>query len=104
MPKVSQLRIYTIQEGRMDEWIAGWRDGVVPLRRKHGFVVDGAWVARKENKFVWILSYDGTEGWDAKNRAYYDSADRKSLTPDPARLIVMAEEWMLSPVSTDSRT
>ena len=98
MPKVTQLRIYTIQEGKMDEWIKGWSEGVVPLRRKHGFRIDGAWVARDKNTFVWILSYDGPEDWKEKNEAYYDSADRKALRPDPARLIVNIEEMFLSPV------
>ena len=98
MAKVSQLRTYAIQEGKMDEWTEGWRDGVVPLRRKHGFRVEGAWVVRERNTFVWILSYDGPEDWKAKNDAYYASPGRKSLSPDPARLIVHAEESMLTPV------
>jgi hypothetical protein len=99
MSKVSQLRIYTIQEGKMDDWIAEWRDGVVPLRRKHGFRVDGAWVARVENTFVWILSYDGAGDWKTEDAAYYSSADRKSLNPDPARLIAHVKQSMLTPVA-----
>jgi len=102
MPKISQLRMYTIQEGCMNEWIKGWSEGVVPLRRKHGFRIDGAWVAKDKNMFVWILSYDGPEDWKEKNEAYYDSAERKALQPDPARLIVKIEEMLLSPVPLKS--
>ena len=91
MTAVSQLRMYTIQEGRMDEWLEGWSKGVLPLRRKFGFRVDGAWVVRGENKFVWILTYDGPEGFEARDAAYYASTDRSSLDPDPAPLIEKAE-------------
>jgi len=38
---VSQLRIYRIKEGRMEEWLAGWKRGVLPLRRKLGFRIEG---------------------------------------------------------------
>jgi len=36
---------------------------------------------------VWVVSYDGPD-WDAAQRAYYDSPERKALDPDPAALIV----------------
>ena len=100
MAKVSKLRIYTIREGKMDEWIAGWKSGVVPLRVKHGFRVDGAWVVRAKNTFVWILTYDGPGDWETKDADYYASEDRMSMSPDPARLIAHAEEWTLAPVSS----
>ena len=95
MTAVSQLRMYTIQEGRMDEWLEGWTKGVLPLRRKFGFRVDGAWVVRGENKFVWILTYGGPEGFEARDAAYYASPDRKLLHPDPAPLIEKAETWFM---------
>lgn len=94
----SQLRIYTINRGKMDEWIRGWRKGVVPLRQKFGFRVDAAWVVGGQNKFVWILSHDGPEDWQAKQAEYYGSAERKAMDPDPARLIAHAEEWMIRSV------
>jgi len=39
-----QLRDYRIQPGHMDDWIAGWKAGVVPLRQQEGFQIVGAWV------------------------------------------------------------
>ncbi len=91
MKTVSQLRMYTIKEGKMAEWLDGWTRGVLTLRRKFGFRVDGAWVVPDENRFIWILSYDGTDGFEARDAAYYDSPERKSMTPDPAPLIEKAE-------------
>ncbi|HKZ65201.1 MAG TPA: hypothetical protein VJ111_02535 [Chitinophagaceae bacterium] len=39
--------------------------GVYPLRIKNGFKIEGAWVLQEKNKFIWILSYDGTEVFEA---------------------------------------
>lgn len=98
MSKTSQLRMYKIQEGKLQEFVDGWRMGVLPLRLKHGFTVDGAWVVAEESRFVWIVSYDGPEDWKAKDEAYYASPERKSLAPDPAKLIAESEHWFIRPV------
>ena len=101
MAKVSQLRMYRIAEGKMSEFVQGWRTGVVPLRRKMGFTIDGAWTMRGENRFVWILSYEGEDSIETKNTEYYESPERKALDPDPARLIEEKEELILIPVLPD---
>ena len=98
MNSVSQLRIYRIKEGKMEEWLEGWTRGVLPLREKFGFRIDGAWVVRGENIFVWILTYDGPEGFEARDRAYYASPERKVLRPDPAPWIEKSESYIMAPV------
>ncbi|UUU33628.1 NIPSNAP family protein [Streptomyces sp. CA-210063] len=55
MPKTTQLRTYTVREGRLDEWVERWRAEIMPLRLKLGFTVDGAWVDRERNQFVWLI-------------------------------------------------
>lgn len=96
MTAESQLRIYRIKEGKMDEWLSGWTRGVLPLRRKFGFRIDGAWIARGQGTFIWILSYDGPGGFAERDAAYYDSEERKSMRPDPARLIEKAETYAMT--------
>jgi len=95
---VSQLRIYRIKEGRMEEWLAGWKRGVLPLRRKLGFRIEGAWEVRGKDTFVWILTYDGPEGFEARDAAYYASPERKALKPDPAELIEEADTYTMTSV------
>ncbi len=56
---ISQLRIYTINKGKLDEFVAGWKKFVYPLHLEHGFTIDRADVIRETNEFVWIVSYDG---------------------------------------------
>ncbi len=51
-----QLRRYTINKGRLDDFVDAWRRGVYPLRLKFGFTIDGAWVIQERNEFVWIMS------------------------------------------------
>jgi NIPSNAP len=96
--KVSQLRMYRIAEGKLAEFVQQWMAGVLPLRRKMGFTVDGAWTVRGEDRFVWIVSYEGEESFEAKNAEYYESPERKALDPNPADLIEESVALIISPV------
>jgi len=84
-----QLREYTVKSGEMGDWLAEWREKIVPLRERFGFRVLGAWTVEGADQFVWILGHDG-ESWEDADRAYYDSAERKAITPDPARHLARA--------------
>jgi NIPSNAP protein len=96
--KVSQLRMYRITEGKLPEFVQLWLTSVLPLRRKLGFTVDGAWTVRGEDRFVWIVSYEGEESFETKNAEYYESPERQALDPNPAELIEESQEVILSPV------
>lgn len=93
-----QLRIYTINKGKMDEFVQGWRDILVPLRRQFGWRVDAGWVMEGENKFVWILALDTDEDWDAKNNFYFNSPERKNMASDPAQHIAHIEARFINTV------
>jgi NIPSNAP len=86
--KTTQLRDYTIKPGQLDRFVEVWRTKVRPLREQTGFVVEGAWKVPSEEHFVWIVSYDGPAGWDAANKSYYESPERKAMDPDPASFII----------------
>ena len=60
-----QVRTYKIADGRMDEWLSGWSEGVRPLREQLGFRVVGAWSLIDTNEFVWVLAYDGPDSFEA---------------------------------------
>jgi hypothetical protein len=85
--KTTQLRDYSIKPGQLDTFADLWGRTVRPLRQKKGFTIESAWKIPSESRFVWILSYDGPDGWEAANRDYYDSPERKAIDPDPATLI-----------------
>ena len=95
----TQLRIYTINRGKMDDFVAAWLAGVYPLRKKHGFEIERAWVNRERNEFIWIIGLAGE--WEAAEGAYYGSAERASLDPDPAQYIAQSNEWFIESVPLD---
>lgn len=94
-----QLREYRVKPGEMDEWVQEWREKIYPLRIKYGFRVIGAWVDDKENRFVWILGFDTLESSfaDAEKR-YFDSPERKTISPDPIRHLASTSQTMIRSV------
>ena len=69
----------------MPELLAAWTGQVPALRRRFGFEVLGAWVTEDDTELVWLLSYDGPDGFDEADRRYYASPERAALDPDPAQ-------------------
>lgn len=97
-PSLIQLRLYTIDKGRLDDFAKAWRAGVYPLRLKMGDQIPFAATIPATNQFVWLLMNDGRESWEQKEAAYYASAERKQLSPDPAQWIARPEQFMVTPV------
>lgn len=87
----NQFRMYTINRGKMDEFVRIWQQNVYPLRIKVGFTVSGVWVNRETNQFIWIVSYDGPKTWEEVEKAYYSSPERQAMNPDPAQFIARME-------------
>jgi len=96
-----QLRRSRIKPGHMREFLDAWLAGVYPLRKRFGFRFIGAWVAEGTDELVWILGYDGPEGFAAADARYYASPERAAVQPDPARLLVSADHRMLRSVLPD---
>jgi hypothetical protein len=93
-----QLRRYGIRAGKMDAFLDAWVRGVYPLRRRFGFTFAGAWRVEDADEFVWILGYDGLDGFAAADQRYYESEERKQMSPDPAQYIDGAINEMMRSV------
>ncbi len=78
----------------MDAWVAEWTSHVRPLRERAGFAVIGPWVT-DDDAFVWILGHDDFE---RANSAYYASAERQAVSPDPTRHLVATEHRLMRSV------
>ena len=96
--RVVQLRLYTIDKGRLDDFAQAWHTGVYPLRRKLGYQIPFAAKIPATNQFIWLLTYDGADTWERKEAAYYASPERKLLSPDPAQWIARPEQLMVVPI------
>ncbi len=92
----AQLRIYTIRPGRLDEFTDFWRAEIVPLRRRFGFAVSGAWSDDQTGTFAWVVSHPG---FAAAEAAYYASPGRAGLSHDPAEYIERSELRLMEPVA-----
>jgi hypothetical protein len=86
-----ELRRNRIRAGCMKEFLDAWLRGVVPLRRRFGFTFVGAWVFDDADEIVWILGYDGPDGFDHADGRYYASPERALLDPDPAQWFESSE-------------
>jgi len=96
--KQTQLRDYTVKPGQLDAFTEVWKNAVRPLRIKKGFVVEGAWRIPSEDRFIWVVSYDWPLTWDAANRSYSESPERKGMDPDPASFLVDQRLSLIDPV------
>jgi hypothetical protein len=85
-----QLRDYRIKSSHMDDWIAGWKQGVVPLREQEGFLIVGAWVDRAHDRFVWLIGYAGADGFESAEARYHDLPERLSQQPNPSDFVEAA--------------
>lgn len=77
-----QLRDYDVKPGAFDQFIAEWASNIVPLRRRFGFQVMGAWTTAERTRFVWVLAREDLE---AADREYHASPERTNLRPDITR-------------------
>ena len=94
-----QIRIYTVNKGSLPLFVAEWNEKIRPLREKLGFSIVGAWTVEATNQFVWVQRYEGETSWEDQDRAYFDSEERRTMNPDPARLIARMEQYFADPVS-----
>ena len=53
----SQLRMYTINRGMMDQWVKLFTETLVPMQEKHGIKIEGMWVSEDSTQFIWIHTY-----------------------------------------------
>lgn len=88
MAGTTQLRVYTVREGLLDEWAAKWRELIVPLRLEFGFQIHGAWLDRERNQFVWVISYPGPESFAERNAQYWASPQRERMGLNPKDYLV----------------
>ena len=93
----AKLRIYTIEDGRMADFLAAWTAGVVPLRRQFGFEIE-AWTVPGDQVMAWVITYVGNGSFEDAERAYYDSSERKALDPDPGQWVVDKDDRWLDPI------
>lgn len=95
----TQLRVYRISAGHLEDFVRAWTSGVRPLRRAFGFESE-AWADVGADRFVWLLRYQGPGTFAEADGLYYASPERLALDPDPAQWIVGNETYDLVELTT----
>ena len=95
---LSQLRRYRVRTEDWDEFVALVLDHIVPAREALGFRVEGIWGDPLDGTFVWIVSHEAPDGWDAIERAYYESPERAGLPRDPRDFLLEVDTKVLQPI------
>jgi hypothetical protein len=94
----TQLRIYRIAPGHLEDFVRDWSAGVPRLRRTFGFEVE-AWTEADGDRFIWLVRWPGPGSFADADARYYASPARKALHPDPARWIVETETYDLTEIA-----
>ena len=84
---VSQLRIYTIKEGKMESWLKLFGEHLKPNHEKYGIPIGPTWVNTEKSEFIWVRSFDSVEAIADKEKEYYSSPEREALTDQPQQHI-----------------
>ena len=67
---ISQIRIYTINKGEMDNFLKHFKEDIIPLHEKIGVPITGAWVNRPQNEFIWVRTYKDKAELEAKTKEF----------------------------------
>lgn len=95
----TQLRDYRVRAAAWEKFLDAWQRQVPGLRAAHGFEVE-AWTVPGESRLVWFLSFPGTtHDFEAADRAYYDSDERRAFDPEPSRFLESNEHFFVERVS-----
>ena len=93
---ISQLRIYTVNRGMMDQWVKLFTETLVPMQEKQGIKVGGMWANEDRNQFIWTRSFADAEDLKAKEAAFYGSTEWTGVMDQArshlARTVVQAME------------
>ena len=67
---ISQIRIYTVNKGEMDNFLKHFKDEIAPIHERIGVRIVGTWVNRPQNEFIWVRSYKDKADMEAKGKAF----------------------------------
>ncbi|GAA1706046.1 hypothetical protein GCM10009808_25030 [Microbacterium sediminicola] len=77
---VSQLRIYRIREGLMDEWLDLFFGKLIDLHALVGIPVPAAWRNTTDpQEFVWIREFRSAETVEEQEREFFSTPERIAL-------------------------
>jgi len=99
----AQLRIYTVNRGKMDDWVSWFTSKLAPIAKEAGQTILGPWVNEAKTEFVWIRVYDSAEDAKTKDERFYGSAKWKAIAPEAREFIAKAEVTLMNSAPVPAR-
>ena len=83
-----ELRRYTINAGRMDEWVRFMEGTIIPFQVAKGMVIAGSFRGEDETTYVWLRRF-ASEAERARldEAAYQTDAWKNNIAPTVAELM-----------------
>ncbi len=95
---VTEVRIYTINRGMMDAWLAAFNEHIMPTSAKFGITIHAGWVNRPQNEFIWVRSYENAEKLSTYNTSPERAAYANITGPCVAKTEVREVEAVIGNV------
>ena len=74
--EIQELRTYTIESGRMSDWIRLFNTKIAPLHFKYDVSIHGSFVVSSDpDKFVWVRSFKDEEHQKISNKDIYQGKE-----------------------------
>jgi len=67
---ISQIRIYTINKGEMDNFLKHFKEDVMAVHERIGVPIVATWVNRPQNEFIWVRTYKDKAELEAKGKEF----------------------------------
>ena len=97
---ISQLRIYTVNRGMMDQWLKLFTETIVPLQEKHGIKIDGMWVNEDDNQFIWVRSFVDAADMESKVASFRSSQEWQAVSDHVMSHLASEDVRDMEPVAT----
>ena len=96
---ISQLRIYTVNRGMMDQWVKLFTESLVLIQENLGMKIDAMWVNEDKNQFIWIRSFADSEDLKAKEAAFGASPEWQAIRERAASHLARLDVQIMEPVA-----
>ena len=95
---ISQLRIYTVNRGMMDQWVKLFTETLVPMQEKHGIKIEGMWVNEDRNQFIWTRSFADAGDMESKVAAFRSSPEWQAVRERAVSHVARLDVHIMQPV------
>lgn len=99
----AQLRVYTVNRGKMDDWVRWFNDKLTPIATKAGQTILGPWVNEAKTEFIWIRIYESEDDARAKDERFYNSSEWQAVKAETGALIAKADVTIMNRVRLPTR-